>query len=491
MKIRNLTSVFFLLYGLFIPIGATEFMEVNLIATIAMIGSCFVIAMLLLLRRAFFLNIMIAFMVFKAYLIRPYVDIFLPKLNEKQFDLINGSNSFFNPSDAAIVYLGLFSILVAWLLGLLISQPIYPRLSSIPPWIFRQVDRIVTTMNWRFFLTLALLGFYNFRTPAESYQGLVTGDGVVSAAYGVTSIEMISIVCLFVFLAYRNSNHKQTFLILLAPALYLTAYGAMHGSRGALYNYIVYASIFVLYYNFDKRINIGKLKIVLPLIMVASIAILLAIFAQSIKPLLKSGIQISQIWDIAINYTEYINADNIYYSLTRLMHRVSSLQPQFLILNDHYIHNPWEFFNPVASLMRTVNDLVPGSVFPDMLTINQLFNYIYFDDYVNYSSHMWSIQGVLYIYFGLWISPLVIFLFAYLIGMYSIKLDRLVRSSPSFMVFTMLLFMIIVENATIERVVPVHIVKPIVSFVVIIFMYKLLYILFPTVGKTKLDKHKI
>jgi len=490
----RLTAVsFFFLYGLFIPIGASEFMEVNFIATISLIFSCFVISLLLLLKRALILNILIAYTVFMTYLIRPYLNIFIPNLNEFQLNRVIQYDWYFNPSDAEIVYLGLLSLLTAWLLGLFFAKPSKRGLIARTPWVFKKIDKIIMTMNWRFFLILALLAILNFSTPVESWSGLVKGEGSILFAYGLAQIQYISIACLFVFLIYLNSgNKKNTHLILLVPLVYLIVFSVLHGSRNAMYLYTMYAFIFLLYYNFDRRIDSKDLKILFLLLLLATFAIFLAFLAQIIKPLMHSMVynaemgeaSFSIVLDQIINnnhvYGDIYNIDYLYYSFTQLLHRLSNLQPQFLIMNEHFVHNPWEFFNPISSSMRTINDLIPGTLFGNIkFTINQLFNYLYFDDSVHYSSYMWSIQGVLYIYFGLWMSPVAIFLIAYLVGVNSIRLDRIIRLSPSFFAFIVLLFVALVENATMERIIPVNIVRPIASFLIIIFMYKFLYSIFP------------
>jgi len=286
--------------------------------------------------------------------------------------------------------------------------------------------------------------------------------------------------------------YENTHLILLVPLVYLIVFSVLHGSRNAMYLYTMYAFIFLLYYNFDRRIDSKDLKILFLLLLLATFAIFLAFLAQIIKPLMHSMVynaemgeaSFSIVLDQIINnnhvYGDIYNIDYLYYSFTQLLHRLSNLQPQFLIMNEHFVHNPWEFFNPISSSMRTINDLIPGTLFGNIkFTINQLFNYLYFDDSVHYSSYMWSIQGVLYIYFGLWMSPVAIFLIAYLVGVNSIRLDRIIRLSPSFFAFIVLLFVALVENATMERIIPVNIVRPIASFLIIIFMYKFLYSIFP------------
>ena len=80
LTIRQFGAIFFLLYGLLIPILSPVFVTENTVASLAMIASCCVISLLLYSGRALLFNILIAVYVFQNYLIRPYINIFLDKL---------------------------------------------------------------------------------------------------------------------------------------------------------------------------------------------------------------------------------------------------------------------------------------------------------------------------------------------------------------------------------------------------------------------------
>ena len=112
----------------------------------------------------------------------------------------------------------------------------------------------------------------------------------------------------------------------------------------------------------------------------------------------------------ALNYESVLLVkENLLFGVTELLHRLSALKAQFYILNDWYIHNPWQYYNPITSLMGVINDLVPGDIFSGMLSVNQLFDYIYHDTVLVYNSEMWSIHGTLYLYFGHILAPIVVF----------------------------------------------------------------------------------
>ena len=115
-----------------------------------------------------------------------------------------------------------------------------------------------------------------------------------------------------------------------------------------------------------------------------------------------------------------------------------------------------------------------------MLTINQLFDYIYHDTVLNYNSEMWGIQGTLYIYFGHILAPIGVFFIAVLANRLYPSIDRSIRESPAFAAFFMLLLFDIITNGTAERVIPVDIIRPIASFVIFLVLYKVFSLFLPT-----------
>ena len=489
MTIRTFAAAFFLLYGLLIPVAAPAFMEANFFATQAMMGSCLVISVLLWSGRALLLNILIAFYVFKVYLTRPYVDVFLPKLNSGQINYINENNAFFNPSDAAVVYLSLLSLLLAWLFGLLIAQPKKTRVVT-PPWIFRWMDQIVSTANFRFWLVLILLGVLTYTPSTEVWRGLATGEGSPLFAFGLLNMETIYFACLAVFLVSRQPGVRKASPILVVPILVSAVLGTAGGGRGALFNVMIFTFLYWIYLNSGKRIGTRDLKRIIVLILLLPIVIFSGLSAQLIRPLLRTGADAEVMWGAILASLDVFNPDNplvntVYFGLTELLHRLSSLQAQFLIMNDHFINIPWESYNPLQSMMRTINDLVPGELFPNMLGINQLFHHIYFNEGVTYSSHMWSIQGTLYLYFGLWLSPVIVVLMAYAVGRYYPKFGYLAKISPTFAVFLIFLFNDLIDNGTFERVIPVYVVRPLTTFLGVILLVKLADMLFPTKRRLK------
>ncbi|MBX7148128.1 hypothetical protein K1X76_03510 [bacterium] len=434
--------------------------------------------------RVFLFTILISFYVFKVYLIRPYVDIFLPYLDGKQLEYIYLNNFFFNPHDAGIVYISLFSLLLAWLLGTLLvrSKPTEP---VFPLRIFKKIDAYILNADWRFWLIWVVLTFLNYKSPSEAWEGMMTGESSGSFGYGLFSPYIINFICLYAFILLNyNKSEKRNWLLIL-PVISYCLLNSAGGSRSAVFIVLVMASSYWFFLNFERRLSFNDLKKITMVIVLLPLVIFAGLFAQVLRPLLRAGADPEVIWETAKKGFNLLDSNNaimstIFFGLTELLHRLSSLQAQFLILNDHFIHPPWETFNPWNTVMRIFNDLMPGDPFSNLLTINQLYDYIYHDALINYNSETWGIQGTLYLYFGYWFSPIVVFCVACLIARYYPKISFLAKHSPSVIVFFILLFNDLIENGTFERVIPNDIVRPLVCFFTVSFFMRVLKIIFPS-----------
>ena len=111
--------------------------------------------------------------------------------------------------------------------------------------------------------------------------------------------------------------------------------------------------------------------------------------------------------------------------------------------------------------------------------INQLFPYIYYDQSTHYRSDMWGIQSTLYLYGGHLVSALVVLLIAYVLSRYWMSIDASLKKSPAYFTLIILITLDILENGTIERVVPVDIIRTLVCFFTMIFLVKLLHLIIP------------
>jgi hypothetical protein len=471
------------MYGILIPVLAQEFVAENTSAAIAMIGSCIIIALLFWSKRVFFINIILAFYVFQSYLTRPFVLVFEKELSAKHFAYIEAINSYFNPDAAAVVYWSLFSLLLAWLIGLLLLRS--PRKDNLffAPKIFTRLDQVILKGGLPFWFAWGLLFVLNYTSPSAGLRGAITGEGSSLFLWGLASLSTINIVCLYAFLKRQHAGQRPARYYLLVPPLISMLFRALSGGRSAVYHLINLGLVYWLAVNIHKRWNLHSLlkKFSLVLIVV-SIAVITALFAQVLRPLYRytESVDATDILG-ALDYESVLAAkDNLLFGITELLHRLATLKAQFYILNDWYIHKPLQHYNPLTSLMRIINDLVPGDIFSGTFTINQLFDYIYHDTVLHYSSETWGIQGTLYIYFGHILAPIVVFFIAIVTNRLYPSLERILKASPAFATFFTLLLFDIITNGTAERVIPVDIVRPLASFVIFLVLYKVFSLFLPT-----------
>ena len=253
LTIRNLGVIFFLLYGLLIPILSPTFVEENPTASLAMIACCCVIALLLYSGRALLCNLLISYYVWTVYLTRPYVDIFVGTLDRAQASYITGNNQFFTPSDAAVVYVSLLFLLLAWLLGLLTVSP--RKSSSRVYWIFRELDNIVLSLDWRLWFTLLVIGIITYQSPTVLWQSSVGVESTPLVAWGLLNMSTVFYVCLAGFLFSRQKRLGTKYYILLIPVSIEAILSVMGGGRSALFSVVVFTLAYWIYLNANRYIT--------------------------------------------------------------------------------------------------------------------------------------------------------------------------------------------------------------------------------------------
>jgi hypothetical protein len=479
MRVSNLASGFFLFYGGLIPILSPKYSAEHPVVTLFTVASCFLIAIMLRARKQIFLSLLLSVYVFRLYLTRPYVDVFLPELNVTQFDYVRSLNGFFNATDAQVVYCSLFTLLLGWALGLTFSRPRRLPAKARIPWLFHHVDIAVANCGPVFWAVWIAFFVMNRQGGLPSWQALSTGEGIPLFAYGFLSLATVNTVCLHTYMWARQQKCRHVSPFLLLPVAISALTSVSHGGRSAVFQVVVLAGTYWMFLNYDKHLKKSKLvRLAVLAVILGSIVMIGGLAAQSVRPLLRAGSGAELISTTLTGNLRLWEPGNpmvgsIYFGVTELLHRASSLEQPFLILNDHFKHIPWDHFNPATTMMRIVNDLLPGEPFAT-LNINQLFSYIYLDAVPIYRSDMWSIQGTLYLYFGHWLSPIVVFLVARLVAHLGSRLDLAVGSSPTLFTFVALLFNDLIENGTLERVIVVDVGRPLVSLLAFIVLYKLL-----------------
>ena len=196
------------MYGLLIPVLAQEFVTEYISASVAMVGSCIIIALMFWSNCGLFINIIIAFYVFQSYLIRPYVLIFSKELSKEHLVYIENMNNYFNPEAAAVVYWSLFSLLLAWLIGLSILKTPQKRNLSYTPKIFKRLDQVIQKGGLPFWFTWGLLFILNYNDPSSGLRAVQTGEGSRLFLLGIASLLTINFVCIYVFFKRNHFGLK-------------------------------------------------------------------------------------------------------------------------------------------------------------------------------------------------------------------------------------------------------------------------------------------
>lgn len=483
MTTRRLIIGFFVIYAILIPVLAWKFVAQNPSAATAMMGSALIIALMFWSKRAPFINLIISIYVFQNYLTRPYISLFEAGLSLEGLRYIQNLRSYDTPEAAAVVYWSLFSLLLAWLIGLLAFRtPRNDRLFFIPR-MFRTLDLILQKNRLPFIFSIGLLFVLNFTSPGTGLRATVTGEGKALFLFGLASLSTISVVCLFAFLKSQHDGLRSRQYLLLLPVLLQILSRLLAGGRSALFHIAVAGLVYWLFLQYEKRWRPQRLIMAgLLSSMLIAVTLFAGLFAQVLRPLYRYSESVDVV-DIlnTLDYETVVRTKEILLlGITELLYRLSALKAQFYILNDWYIHEPLQYYNPLAATMRIVNDLVPGTIFPNLLTINQLFEYVYYDQAVFYSSEMWSIQGTLYLYSGHFVAPLVVLFLAVIANRVYPSLKRSLKASPAFAAFFVLLALDVLTNGTAERIIPVDVVRPLASFLIFVVVYKSFSLILPT-----------
>jgi len=477
MKIKKILSLGFIFYIIFTPIICSRFILNNISASLAIIGIAFTLCILILTGRLLFINLIISIYVTQNYLTRPYISFFESKISLNNLAYIEEINNYFNSNAASVVYWNLFFILLSWLLGILLTEPSTNLKIKKIPSLFFKIDRVINPKFFSFWVIFILFTILNYQSPENGLRSSFTGEGDGSFLWGMTSLSTISFTSLFIFLNNNDENISQKNYLLLLPVLISALISMLGGSRGGLVQFLISGLFFWTYKNFKKKIKLSKL---FKFFFYGSFTVLFVVFTgilvHSLKPLYRysENLEFSTIINIISLESLVDNSDFIFFGITELLYRLSALKAQFLILNDMQLHNTWEYINPLMIFQRTINDLFPGDVFKNLLSINQLFDYVYSDSFVYYNSEMWSLQGTLYLYFGLYFGPLVVFFSAIIFTMIYNSLNIYFIKSPAFSAFVMILLLDLLTNGTLERIFVVDIVRPLLSFIIFIFSINVL-----------------
>ena len=156
LTIRTIVMAVFIIYGLILLLFIQEVTTDNSFY-FAIIGSSFILAILIWTNRAFAINIILAIYITKAYFFMPINAIFNDYLNVSQQIYLQEVNGYYDSNSASVVYWSLFSLLFAWLSGLLLfNSPKQYYFFSVPK-VFSRMDQIIKKGSYLFWFSYGSL----------------------------------------------------------------------------------------------------------------------------------------------------------------------------------------------------------------------------------------------------------------------------------------------------------------------------------------------
>jgi len=99
-----------------------------------------------------------------------------------------------------------------------------------------------------------------------------------------------------------------------------------------------------------------------------------------------------------------------------ILNRLTELPPSIRIMNDKQVSNLDHYISPSFDFARTVNALVPGDLFKDILPASQLFNYVYLGHETNYNTQEWGIFEYFYVLFDRPFGFLILFISIFILS---------------------------------------------------------------------------
>jgi hypothetical protein len=466
MSIGQLLTAVFLSYGCLVGLlGPLAFGEQFGPTAYVQGAVSIILAVMFHTRRCFALNFIIAWYVGSTYLLLPWVHRFEAYVTWEQANHLRSLISFHDPETALRANGLLLFCLVAWTMGLMLAPSNSIAGVVRAPRLFRAIDEQVLQRRLSFWIVLVCLVAFQYRhSILYGWGALATGSSEVKPLLFFGLLDPIFIIHAGLLLfarAYARGREPRPYALLL-PVASIVVLQTFTGSRGAIYM----PGILVLCYL--VALKGPRARVRLRLVALAAPAVLAAFlvgaFANTAKPLWRSATQPSEIRDFLVEEaTSGRLLENGLFSTATLISRLADLTGPYHVVNDMQVQEPWAHVNPLQIVMRTVNDLVPGVVFPGMLTINQIFDWIYYGAVVPYASAYWGVLAFPYLYFGFW-SPLVFFFLGLVSSVVYVRGLARVRSSPAYAAFWISLMLEVISNGTFERVVVVDIVRVVLSY---------------------------
>ena len=273
--------------------------------------------------------------------------------------------------------------------------------------------------SYRIIIFICILCMYS------TVVSMVSGYGVISNTesnpllnlYGVIGLDTLIPLSILIF--YWSSLSKEKITILCITISFILAAKLIGGSRAFLYNGLIYLILIFAYQYGDIKIKFKYLIFILILfilnLMLYSTALeikngITSVGNTYVLELIEGSRSLeSSIWHI--NFKDAISIIN------RLSDNGASIR---IIGNQNYL--PFDVhFNIISTIQRLTNDLIPGTVFNNVIDTQQIWHQTFFGESTVYGGENLGMPGIYYVYFGYALG----LLFSLLSGIFFILMLRM------------------------------------------------------------------
>jgi hypothetical protein len=403
--------------------------------SIAITVSSIILSILLLITRTDVINSVIISVVVPVYYAQPFSFLFYDGLTKPQLDHMNIISHYYTPESSEYAYWNLVMLLASWLLGLAITNSFKQKLTIQIPKIFLRIDGHILKRGALFWLVVLLLMFANYQPADQMYAGLKGENAGISFLYGMANITIFAEGMLFFYIySWFKDIRLGKKLILLFPIITIAFLSAMSGSRGGLvlvlFSVGLYSMVMILNKN-KLYLNFKKISL---LILTIPIALLITIGATVLRSTIAFESSSRAMKGLFIYINQFVDGDfynQIAFPMAIITNRIGSLFGQLVVFSDKYYVDPWWFYNPFMLIGRILNLLIPGGdPIQGISSTYKVFNYVFYNQEIIYSSEQIGIEGLLYIYYGYAVSYLVVFIMSVIYGLWGGAIEKIFMQSP-------------------------------------------------------------
>ena len=267
-------------------------------------------------------------------------------------------------------------------------------------------DRIQRNIPFTYlFITLSLFLIHGIIFFSKVGYGAISGISAdpMASLYQIINIQPVLLISLIVLISQWTFLRKSQVVMFVLLLLSYVVFRVFAGSRSFLYFSIIYFLIFFSYYKGNFLIGKKAFSIIVILILTNITLYPVALgFKNAIRYKLKPEENISLSFLLknvsVIDYSETFFESKK--GLIEIIDRLSDMGAALRIINDRNVISTDKYVTFPKILKRTINDMVPGDVFNNEISSQQVWHSTYFGQTAVYGGEEWSMYGVYYILFG-------------------------------------------------------------------------------------------